>query len=174
MDIITTRRTKVEKGYELLADITVGTATKSVDITGLNIGKGDEVVLVSDVVSPRYNELTLYVNANYTKSQYYSQELCAVGAGYTDSRSNDSVFAYSSDVANKVLVNFNIKLTNSGYFIYLASGIRSYGGSAVALHEDYGTSTGTMPAITSLRIEAYLANGIEANSRFQLYKIGGA
>lgn len=161
----------ISPAYELIGDVTVGSNTTQVDFTGLNIGKDDELLLVSDVVSPRYNELNLYVNANYTKSQYYSQELCAVGTGYTSSRSNDSVFAYSSDVANKVLVSFNIKLTNSGHFIYLARGVRSYGGSAVALHEDYGTSTGTMSTITSLRIEAYLANGIEANSRFQLYKL---
>ena len=66
-ECVLTRRSVVKNEYQKLADITVsGSAVTQVDISGLNIGKGEEIVLVSDIVNPIASavEYYLYQNAN--------------------------------------------------------------------------------------------------------------
>lgn len=175
MDIITTRRTKVEKGYELLADITVGTATTSVDITGLNIGKGDEVVLVSDCVNPTGSTSSpgIFFNGNNSVSSYYVQRLTANPTTVSGQRQN---YNYMTNiVSGSSAISFcNIKLTNSGYAVYQANTNTRYGTSNTYLEGGYNTSTFTLSGITSIRIASDITNAIGIGSRFQLYRIGGA
>ena len=176
MDIITTRRTKVEKGYELLADITVGTATTSVDITGLNIGKGDEVLLVSDFIHsiadvPWYY---LYVNGNNTNSNYYRQYISASASSIGSSRANESLYSTTSTLssgANKSLTITPIKVTNSGYVVYQSFNTFGYGGSNIYIENIYVTSTFVASSVTNFRIFSNKSNAIGIGSRFQLYKI---
>ena len=165
-EILIQRRTKVEKGYELLADITVGTATTSVDITGLNIGKGDEVVLVSDVTTTSEGALSVCINGNTTATNYYTQELKADSTGVYAAKYNNSWFNYITGAA-KGFSRLNIKLTNSGYFIAQVHSLREYGGSAIKIEAMYVTSTFTSTAITQLTIQGNIGIG----SRFQLYRI---
>lgn len=175
MDIITTRRTKVEEGYELLADITVGTATTSVDITGLNIGKGDEVVLVSDVANvTTFCGYGLFVNNNTTSTNYWSQHLAGVGTSVVAERTNNPRYLYNNSAVLRSVSIAKIKLTNSGYFIFQSSSSRDYSnGTRILVGDWYGTSTFTMSAITSLKTICEVTNNISSGSRFQIYRIAG-
>lgn len=170
MDIITTRRTKVEKGYELLADIEVTSATTSVDITGLNIGKGDEVVLVSDIKNTSVSTSIYYLYFNATTSGYYSQGLSASATTYPGARTTDARMLDIATNQNASLVS-NVKLTNSGYVISQNNSVENYGSSSVLLNNFYATTTFTATSVTEVRVTGSVANSIGIGSRFQLYKI---
>ena len=172
-EILIPRRTKVEKGYELLADITVGTATTSVDITGLNIGKGDEIVLVSDIKNTSASTSIYYLYFNATTSGYYSQGLSASATSYPGARTTDARMLDIATNQNASLVS-NIKLTNRGYVISQNNSVENYGSSSVLLNNFYATTTFTATSVTEVRVTGSVANSIGIGSRFQLYKIGGA
>ena len=132
-EILIPRRAKVEKGYELLADITVGTATTSVDITGLNIGKGDEIVLVSDIKNTSASTSIYYLYFNATTSGYHSQGLWSSSTTNTSARNTDARTLDIPTNQNASLVS-NIKLTNSGYVISQNNSVENYGSSSVLLN----------------------------------------
>ena len=171
MDIITTRRTKVEKGYELLADITVeNNAVTNVDITGLNIGKGDEVVLVSDIKNTSASTSIYYLYFNATTSGYYSQGLSANSTSYPGERTTDARMLDIATNQNASLIS-SIKLTNSGYVVSQNNSAENYGSSSILLNNFYATTTFTATSVTEVRVTGSVANSIGIGSRFQLYKI---
>lgn len=156
----------------IIADITVSTATTSVDITGLSIDKGSEYVLVSSVVSNANGvSYSSYVNGNATDTNYYSQFIAFDGVGIGGSRGNSPFIMYTSASSTYLFSNMNIKLTNNGYCTYQSNGTEKYGGSSIAGRNAYGTSTFTATSITQLTITASVANGIGIGSRFQLIKL---
>ncbi len=172
-EAIITRRVSVGvSGAELLADIEVTSAVTQVDITGLNITSDDEILLVSDVVTnlgaiaPR-----LYVNGNYTATNYYAQNLSVDNTSISAARVNYPYLMYGNANRN-VFNNTRIKLTEGGYFTYQSSSCSDYL-IAIFMAEYYGTSTFTMSTITNLRIDGN-GNQFGIGSRFQLYKLGGA
>lgn len=175
MECIKIRRATIEPaGAELLADIIVGTAVTSVDITGLDIGKDDELLLVSDFNFSQDNAVLIMINNNLTSTNYYCQRLVATSTTVTAERGNYPRITSSLETGTKNETITKIKLTNSGYFIYQAVDVRAIGSSSIQLQQIYGTSTFISASITSLTLRHNLANGIGIGSRFQLYKTGGA
>ena len=172
-EILIPRRTKVEKGYELIADITVGTATTSVDITGLNIGKGDEVVLVSDIKNTSASTSIYYLYFNATTSGYYSQGLSANSTSYPAARTTDARMLDIETNQNASLIS-SIKLTNSGYVVSQNNSAENYGSSSILLNNFYATTTFTATSVTEVRVTGSVAKSIGIGSRFQFYRIGGA
>ena len=155
---------------EKVADIIVPSNTTSVDITGLDIGKGNEYYLASDTTASADCTFYLTPNGNDTLTNYYNQLLVATGTTVAGSRTNSPVLV-SNNPSEKSLGHINIKLTNSGYYVAQNSITRGYGGSGVQLTKINTTSTATMSSITSLKATASTTNGIGANSRFTLYKM---
>ena len=175
-EILIPRRTKVELGYELLADIEVtpiSGAVTSVDITGLNIGKGDEVVLVGSIVRNATAVIYTYINNNVTNSNYYRQRLTAYSTSIEATRANDS---YTAEIGTSGVtpIFHRIKLTNNNIFLYQCDSIRQAGTTAPYLYSIYGCSTFTLTAISQITLTASATNAIGIGSRFQLYRIGGA
>lgn len=166
------RRTINKQEYVLLADVTVGTATTNVDITGLNIGKDEEIVLVSDIVNGTSSSVRvgIYINGNNTATNYYSQRIVASGSGVLFATRDNSPFYLDFDGNNKSLSYASVKLTNNGYFTSQSNVSREYGGSAIVFSNNYITSTFTATSITSFRINANATNGIGIGSRFKLYR----
>lgn len=158
--------------YVLLADYIVSSATTSVDFTGLNIGKEEEVFLVSTILnsSASTSEYYLFVNGNTTTSNYYSQELYANGSAYGANRYN--VPRIANLVTNgSSLSSYNIKLMDNGYIVWLSAITRSFMTTAVNRVEIPVSSTFTVSVITSLRVTSNQSNAIGIGSRFQLYKV---
>ncbi|MEI6296286.1 MAG: hypothetical protein WCO84_01395 [bacterium] len=155
-----------------VADITVGTTTTSVDITGLSIDKTSEYMLVSDFIpaSATTPVAGIYANNNTTGINYYNQRIVASGAVTVASRNNASILTVA-DGGIKAFAITKIKLTNSGYFVWQSDISRGYGGANIDLFGYYGTSTFTMTSVTQLTIIANTASSIDAGSRFQLYKL---
>ena len=159
------------RGYVKVHDYTVSSATTSYDITGLNITKEDDYILVSNIVNAGSGGLSfyLYANGNYTTSNYYAQYLYASGSSVGAGRANYPYFA-DTDGSGKNEMFTSIKLTNNGYFVAQSNNTKTYGGSSILLTNFYETSTFTSTSITSLRIQANVSNAIGVGSRFQLYK----
>lgn len=174
MDFIILRRVRVVEGYKLLADIVVrDNPVTNVDITGLDIGKGDEIVLVSDIKNTSASTSVYYLYFNATTSGYYSQGLSADSTSYPGARTTDARMLDIATNQNASLVS-NIKLANSGYVISQNNSVENYGSSSVLLNNFYATTTFTATSVTEVRVTGSVANSIGIGSRFQLYKIGGA
>ena len=171
-EAVLTRRSVVKNEYELLADITVSSATTQVDITGLNIGKDEEIVLVSDYVCVDGNAYIGF-NNNTTLTNYYVQTINANGTSPSSIRYNLPILLGAITNAKSFGIS-KIKLTNSGYCVWQTNSIREYEYTSMFLFDVYGTSVFTVTPITSIRIFSSSANGIGIGSRFQLYKVGGA
>lgn len=172
-EAIIPRRTINKQEYVLLADVTVGTATTSVDITGLNIGKEEEILLVSDVINATVNatDIYLYPNSNTTATNYYWQRLVADGSTIAATRSNENRVM---EVPNgtKSFAYMSIKLTNNGYYTVQSNVSKIYGGGSIIYQNFYLKSTFTMTSITSLKVSSVSSLAIGIGSRFQLYKVG--
>lgn len=150
---------------EKVADIIVPSNTTSVDITGLNIGKDGEYYLVSEMNN--VPSCLLYVNGNTANANYYVQRLFANSTTVGGSRTNNPVYIDG----NVRYASTNIKLTNSGYFVYQTNQINSASSSDIQIWKGYGTSTFTSSSVNQLTITAGAANGILTNSRFTLYRM---
>lgn len=156
---------------EVVADITVSTATTLVDISGLSIGTDNEYMLVTDINNTTSeSNYTLSVNDNTTLSNYYRQTLFANGSTIGASRYNDNSPIYIPGNL-KALANLQLKLTENGYFTWQCNEIRSYGTSYILLSENYGSSSFTLSSITKLTINSLTTNAIGAGSRFQLIRM---
>lgn len=174
-ECILTRRSVVKNEYQKLVDVIVsGSAVTQVDISGLNIGKGEEYVLVFEIVNPTASvpSFRLFANANYTDTNYYAQTLQVDNATIGASRVNIASLGYAQP-NNKLFGMAKIKLTNNGYFVFQVDGNYDVGLSTFYLATRNTTSTFTMTSITSLRIFSIVASSIGIGSRFQLYKVGG-
>jgi len=156
---------------EKVADIIVPSNTTSVDITGLDIGKGNEYYLVSTTPTSAVNpNFMLFVNDNNTATNYYTQRIMADSTTITGTRVNNARFSFSQSPETAFAMT-NIKLTNSGYYVFKSNSMSNIGKSVLFMQKIVGTSTSTHSSITKFTIMTDLSNGIGANSRFTLYKM---
>lgn len=159
----------ISPAYELIGDVTVASNTTQVDFTGLNVGKDDELLLVSEVVSVGSTLLNLCINSNVSPSNYYRQTLNAGGSTIVGERANNAYYT-ASPSGGKALSICKIKLTNSGYFQFQSNSDYSHGGNSIYVEYYYGGSLFVASEITSITIfNAIGATG--TGSRFQLYKL---
>lgn len=160
-------------GYTLLAESTVtGSAVTTVTFSGLNVGVGDELLLVGDLIGSGNGAIRLYTNSNTTNTNYYRQRLTASSTTVSAVRINDpSVCGVATSA--RTFFSTGIKLTNNSYITYQTCTSESYSGSGIVLENMYGTSTFTATSITRLDITASVASAIGIGSRFWLYKING-
>ena len=158
--------------YMRVGDITVGTATTSVSFTGLDIGKDDDYLLVSDLVNASASGIDCYLvsNANSTLTNYWSQIITADSIVVNSARGNVP-YLVSCGGSLKSIALTNVKLTNSGYACWQSSIDQHVGSSTIILRKYHGTSTFTSASITSLTITSSVASAIGIGSRFQLYKL---
>lgn len=174
-EAVLSRRSVVKNEYQLLADITVSSATTNVDITGLNIGKGDEILLVGFFVrgATASGTLALYCDDDGvlidSSTSYYFQSLIANGTSVSGSRVNANAVTFTNQNTNSIFV-CKIKLTNNGYVVFQSDSEEQVGTSSLLLTSYYMTSIFITNAITKLRLAQ--STGIGIGSRFQLYKVG--
>ena len=172
--IATNSRIQIYKlAAEKVADVVVNANTTQVDITGLDIKKGDEYLLVSDVLTSASGEvnLNLYVNNNTTNSNYYNQGIIGNGSSTTAFRSNQTRFLDFG--ANKKGLSYtHIKLSNIGAYTHQSYSIFNYGDSDMHLRNLFVSSTAeNITSINQLNIGTNRNNSIGTGSRFELYKL---
>ena len=157
--------------YELIDDLTIATATTSVQFSGFTATKEDSLVGVFDInnTSGSNASYSLYVNNDTTASNYYEQGLFASATSVNGSRVNNAVVS-NVDTSDKGLCIVDIKLTNDGYFTSQSSNNKNYGASDIQLNDYVKSKTGTITSITQVDFVASVSNAIGVGSRFQLYR----
>jgi hypothetical protein len=164
--------------FELLFDST-GTVTlpqTQIDITGLSIGKNDELRLVYTLVGASGTgiDVRLYANDNTTNSNYTSQTLVGNGTSISAFRESNPYLMIGADSTNKLGGFADIKVSDNDRLVYQSQHIRTIGSSSSSLRQYNinGVSSGfTLTNITKLSIVGSSANQIAAGSRIRLYKV---
>lgn len=163
----------ISPAYELIGDVTVASNTTQVDFTGLNIGKDDELLLVSEIFNPNTSNganIRLYYNSNTTTTNYYNQYIRTDATSVAAVRANEAQYTWADENFRNASFT-KIKLANSGYIVSQTSSNRKNGTSSLVQGDYYTTSTFTASSITTIRISSSVASAIGTGSRFQLYKL---
>jgi hypothetical protein len=157
---------------EKVADIVVSSNTTQVDITGLDIQKGSEYLLVSDgLIGGSSDYWELFVNNNTTSSNYYVQFINGEGTTAAAGRNNLADFSESGS-NTRFLTYSHIKLSNIGAYTSQNYSIREFGTSSLRIVNKFISSTAeNITSINQLNIRSFRSNGIQSTSRFQLYKL---
>jgi hypothetical protein len=158
---------------EKVADIVVSSNTTQVDITGLDIQKGSEYLLVSDnITAVQGTPLRLFPNDLTTNTNYYTQRIFASGSSSSSIRFNENIINGGQTLNTRQLSYIHIKLSNIGAYTYQAYTVNDYGTSNVFLINNFCSSIAeNITNITKLNIVARETNGIGTGSRYQLYKL---
>jgi len=152
--------------------IVAGSSVTQVDFTGLDIGKGNEYLLVSDVFNGGTSEdANIYFNNDTTTSNYYSQRIYVTSTTVVAGRSNTPNYISNvPSLTGRSLAITNIKLANSGYINYQSNVVSSYGSTGIWINKWYGATVGTSSSITKISV-AGATNNIAVGSRYELYKL---
>jgi hypothetical protein len=174
---ITTEATPVIE-YELLFDSLtaddgdpITLPVTEIDITGLSIGKNDELRLVytfNNVVATEYELLVNDISSNYT-----FQALRGVGSTISAVRASLPRMCAIA-VSNSSLSGFaNIKVSNNDRFVFQSQFIDQIGSDSSSMRQvnNNTINTDTVTSITKLSIQSTAADNIAAGSRIRLYKV---
>jgi hypothetical protein len=144
------------------------------DITGLNIGKNDELRLVYTLVgdSSTTAVYTLFVNDETTATDYHTQRLFGDGSSLVAARTNDSRFSFGTLDNNVGIVDIKVSnndrfVAQSYHFFKVGSGASNVGNQ----NHNIVSSGFTLTSITKLSIVSDRTDGIAAGSRIRLYKV---
>ena len=154
-----------------VADILVTSNTTQVDITGLDIKKGDEYLLVNDFQRINLAALYLGINGNTNLTSYWNQNIRGRGSAPSARRSNNNIINLAS-TDMRGLAYTHIKLSNIGAFTYQSYSILNYNFvSNLGVENWFGSSLAeNINSITELNIYGD-GVGVGATSRFELYKL---
>jgi len=144
-----------------------------VDITGLDIQKGSEYLLVSDnLTAVQSSAIRLFPNDLTTNSQYYTQRVGAVGTNLIPVRDNLNYIHGGQVSGTRQLSYVHIKLSNIGAYTYQAYTVNRYGSSNIGVYNNFVSSTyENLTSISKLNIISSFSNAIGSGTRFQLYKL---
>ena len=172
-DLINSRIQIYKLKAEKVADVLVNSNTTQVDITGLDIKKGDEYLLVSDINNNTSNGggFNLYVNNNTTASNYYSQRVRGAGSSADANRYTDAIMTRMAG-NNRGIAYSHIKLSNIGAYTSQNYSLIHYGTSILEIGNYFVSSTSeNISSIKQLNIVREVATIIGNETRFQLYKL---
>jgi hypothetical protein len=158
---------------EKVADITVTSNTTQVDITGLDIQKGSEYLLVGLNKNPLSSgpRGLLYVNGNENNGNYRTQSI--VGENTSASSSRQSFPFLFGNQPNKDNVFYShLKLSNIGAFTWQSYTMFDSGGTAPIIQNWVGSTLAeNITSVNQLKVFTDQTNGIGTGSRFELYKL---
>jgi hypothetical protein len=142
------------------------------DITGLSIGKNDELRMVFTLVANTSTVLTYELRVNDITSNYHRQQLLGQDTTVSAVRVTNSTFTVATDI-EKSSGFVDIKVSNNDRFVAFAYFVYPLGSLSNNILNASRTivNTGTVTSITKLSILASATNGIAAGSRFRLYKV---
>jgi hypothetical protein len=160
--------------FELLYDST-GTVTlpqTQIDITGLSVGKNDELRLVYTFVGDSTTTALYELRANDITSNYVRQQLFGSGTSVGSARNSDNVLTIAQ--SNSKCSGFaDIKISNNDKYVFQSQFVRFIGSNNSTIDNvNYNVlNTGTVSSITKLTIFCNRTNGIASGSRIRLYKV---
>jgi hypothetical protein len=167
-----TPKTPSGGNFILVQETILGASATDVDFSGLDINTHKAYLLVWKWknLGDASNALFLYMNGDYTNSDYYRQQFSVDDVTVTSHRANDSEFTntipQNADAVGSVL----IQRDPDGYVRAITQNSEK-GPSAMILSVWTIAKSATVANLTSLRIHSYEASGMAAGSRFALYRV---
>jgi hypothetical protein len=163
--------------FELLYDST-GTVTlpqTQIDITGLSIGKNDELRLVYTFVGDTTTtaNYALFVNDNNTATNYDKEFLDGNGSTLEAGARNNADFAFAQST-RKAAGFLDIKVSENSKYVaqtYIAARIGADAANITQAAQNIVGTGFTLTSITKLSIVSSRTNGIASGSRIRLYKV---
>jgi hypothetical protein len=147
--------------------------TTQIDITGLSIGKNDELRMVYTFVGDSSSSTSTYdLRANDITTNYERQELTGFGTSFFAGRASNSIFASSN--SNRKTAGFvDIKVSENSRFVAQSQFARAIGGDSAGIDNlnINIVNTDTVTSITKLTVISNRTDGIAADSRIRLYKV---
>jgi hypothetical protein len=165
--------------FELLYDsLTAANGSNAVpatqlDITGLSIGKNDELRMVYTLVGDNATTFTNYsLRVNDITSNYVRQDLVGNGTSISAVRSNSDRLSFARS-GNKSAGFVDIKVSENSRFVFQTQFIFNAGSQSTNIENNNRNivNTGTVTSITKLSIVSDRSNGIASGSRIRLYKV---
>lgn len=154
-------------------DYTVsGGAVSSINIPNLDINRDGRYELVLDYVNAGTTSgIELFVNGDTTSSNYYSQQIYALGTGQANKAAwNIPYISYAS--ANGICsVKCDVFLC-AGYFIAMSDDTRDIGSSLYSQSFKVAKTNTTISNITSLTVASTVASMLGVGTRVRLYAKG--
>lgn len=150
---------------EVVADITVDSATTDITINGLNISKGNQYMIVGTLIGS--GSAFLYVNSDTNSSSYYCQQYNINGSSSSSSRQNAP---YISDFSTGSMLYANMYITNDYYFVSDSYTALRYGTTAINMTDRVLATVNTVEVVESITIASSVSNGISAGTRLQVIK----
>jgi len=144
-----------------------------VDFTNLDINTHKCYLLLASLVNPTNSGLryVVFVEGDYTATNYYAQYCLATATGVSAARENNSalggVFA-----GERCSIAAFFWVDPGGYFRWFSVNCRQTG-SSVSAETRAGSKTAAVTNVTSIRIASDVAGGIGAGSRLMLFRLGG-
>jgi len=157
--------------WKKITEVNVSSDTTYIDFTGLD-GNTDWFYMIYGTLKNSAGSASgyeIFVEGDYTSTNYYRQYITASGTSIDGNRMNDSVFDYLAS-GNVSLFTLVITKDVSGYFRWVCH-IGEYSSSNVRLAMISGVKTATITNITQLRIQSSVSNAIGAGSKFVLFKL---
>lgn len=167
---IITRRGRKSYTSVLLADVTLGSAQTTIDLTGLNLVKGEVYTLVMTCIVDGSTNMLLYVNSDTTGTNYTYQRWDGNGTGIGGTRGTTPIFIQFGTSAQSLAV-VDIIYSEDGYFVYQSETMCNYNLANNQRVENFcGGSIGVHDPITRLQITSSSANRLQSGTRVQLYR----
>jgi hypothetical protein len=169
--------------FELLYDsLTAANGSNAVpatqlDITGLSIGKNDELFLsfTNKIPSQTFTFFSIFPNDNTTQTNYHTQDLGATGTSFDVNRGNANRYAYARLNGNNTGFA-SIKISENNRFVVQSHATYNGTGSSASeglqqFHYNIVGSGFTLTSITKLTLLSSLTNGFNTGARVRLYKV---
>jgi hypothetical protein len=159
--------------WVVVAEVNVGANCDYVDFTGLDINTDKQYILFVVLKNPQTSnsDYWLYVEGNYTNTNYYSQYIYGSGTTLNVGRITGAYIA-TAPAGDRTRATAWINRDADGYPRWNVMECRSPG-STVAIQQLAVTKTATVTNITSIRISASVAGGIGTGSYLLLCKARG-
>jgi len=162
---------KMPSTWEKIAEYVAPSDVTNIDFTGLDINEDGFYVLFFHVKNPAGANAALYlfVEGDYTATNYYCQYLRGDGTTVSGNRVNNPTIGYvfSGETVNGIVYIYR---DVDGYFRYLT--LFSYKPAAsIRVEIRAGAKTAPVSNITQLRVHATVAGAIGEGSRFILCRV---
>ena len=154
------------------ADVVVETATTSVTISDLDGNAAGGYVLTASSTGDTTASVYIQCNGDTTQSHYLVQRGDINGTAVTYQRAAGiSLFDYAVSSANPRAVGSAAIDIVGGYFVAIWNGLRGIGGSTQVAQQSYCVKNdATISNITSITLVSDATSGIDAGSKFTLYR----
>jgi hypothetical protein len=168
---VTTEGALVLQTYGIVFDWTATSNVTYVDVTGLDIQSHWGYWIYLRLYNPQASDtnISMYVNGDYTDTNYYQQYLLADGTTVSANRSNNALVG--SVFAGTCLLQYAfLTIYPTGQPILVTMSGRRVGASLGTYYRAWNYTV-AVSNITSLRFASSVAGGIGTGSKILIYRL---